>query len=468
MSKFGLVVVLMLMAGGSHAQNYFVFIQADNNQPFYVRLGEQVYPSSAGGHLILSQLKDSTYSLTIGLPGQAALERRYTVTIRQRDLEFRLKDQGEKGWGLYDEQAREVKTPEPVSREAEAVPPGLKKDDAFSRLMAGVVQDTAVLYSTYAMEEQKVDSARGVKADSVATASGATGAVPSGVTPGSAGSAAPGVTTGIGSDTLVRAPVIVPPVRDSSKAGGTGDQAGTVLAAGDSVRGVVDSGVAAAVPAITKPVNRPRGVVKLSERKLARSVRLSFADRSAGKKADTIVLFIPVDTPAVARGVIKPVRGVDSGRVAAPRAHGPNPDSPLSGQAQNTASAHPVVTVPEAPKPRPADTPRKSSETKSAIPFVNSDCHIYATDYDVDKLRVKLLEASKDEDRIIAARKVFKTRCFATRQIRALSEVFASDAGKYRFFEAAYPFCSDSQFGELGTLLVDPVYSGKFRAMVEH
>jgi hypothetical protein len=111
---------------------------------------------------------------------------------------------------------------------------------------------------------------------------------------------------------------------------------------------------------------------------------------------------------------------------------------------------------------------RKSSDTKSAIPFVNSDCHSYATDYDVDKLRVKLLEISKDEDRIVAARKVFKTRCFATRQIRALSEVFTSDAGKYRFFEAAYPFCSDSQFSELGAILADPVYSGKFRAMVEH
>ncbi|WP_431211410.1 hypothetical protein ACQ86N_37015 [Puia sp. P3] len=112
MSKFGLVVVLMLMAGVGRAQGYFVFIEADNNQPFYVRVGEQVYPSSAAGHLILAQLKDSTYIITIGLPGQSALERRYAVAIRRRDLEFRLKDLGDRGWGLYDEQAREMKTPE--------------------------------------------------------------------------------------------------------------------------------------------------------------------------------------------------------------------------------------------------------------------------------------------------------------------------------------------------------------------
>jgi len=489
MSKFGLVVVLMFMAGSSRAQGYFVFIQADNNQPFYVRVGEQVYPSSAGGHLILSQLKDSTYSLTIGFPGQAALERRYVVAIRQKDLEFRLKDQGERGWGLYDEQAREIRTPEPGDKGVEAAPPGLKKDDAFSRLMAGVVQDTAVLYSTYAMEEPKADSAGGVKGDSAgmrgaagpvsgggaapgsaAAAAGVTaGTTPGGVASGvTTGNAVSGVTTGIGIDTLVRAPEIVAPVRDSSKVGGSE----AVLPGGDTTRGVADSGAAAAVPPVsgtTKAVNRPKGVVKLSERKLTRSVRLSFADRSAGKKADTIVIFIPVDTSVVARGTIKPLRGVDSGRVATPKAHGPNPDSPLLGQAQNTASAHGVVSMPEATRPRPADSPRKSSsETKSTIPFVNSDCHNYATDFDVDKLRLKLLEISKDEDRIVAARKVFKTRCFATRQIRALSEVFTSDGGKYRFFEAAYPFCSDSQFSELGALLTDPVYSGKFRAMVAH
>ena len=478
MSKFGLVVILMLMAGVGRAQNYFVFIQADNNQPFYVRVGEQVYPSSAGGHLILAQLKDSTYNMAVGLPGQSAQERRYSVAIRRRDLEFSLKDQGDRGWGLYDEQAREMKTPEAGSRDVEVVPPGLRKDDAFSRLMAGVVQDTAVLYNTYAMEEP--DSVKGGRADSAALPVGkaSVGAAGVGVTPvmepAGTGSV---VTTGIGTDTLARAPVTPLPARDSSNARGVDDRAGSLPLAGDSVRvvrgaapaGRIDSG--AVVGGAGKPAGRGKGVVKLSERKLTRSVRMSFADRSAGKRADTIILFIPVDTPVVVRGGIKPLRGADSGRVAAPPgAHGPNPDSPLLGRAQNGGAGRPAVgvAVPDAARQRAADTPRKSSGTKGALPFVNSDCHNYATDYDVDKLRVKLLEVSKDEDRIVAARKVFKTRCFATRQIRALSEVFSGDAGKYRLFEAAYPFCSDSQFGELGSLLTDPVYRGKFREMVEH
>jgi len=91
--------------------------------------------------------------------------------------------------------------------------------------------------------------------------------------------------------------------------------------------------------------------------------------------------------------------------------------------------------------------------TKSALPFVNSDCHNFATDYDVDKLRVKMLEATKDDDRLLVARKVFRSKCFSTKQIRALSEVFTSDAQKFKFLEAAYPFVSDEHFPELSNLL---------------
>ncbi|MBS1662881.1 MAG: DUF4476 domain-containing protein [Bacteroidetes bacterium] len=195
---------------------------------------------------------------------------------------------------------------------------------------------------------------------------------------------------------------------------------------------------------------RPRAVVKLSERKLASSVRQAYVDRSGGKKADTIILFIPVDTLVAAKGTSKPAKTTsDSGRVTIP--------------------PHPVAHTPaEIAQARPADTPRKQLTTKPSLPFINSDCRNFATDYDVDKLRVKLLETSKDEDRIAAARKVFKTRCFTTRQIRSLSEVFTTDAVKFRFLETAYPFCSDDQFRELSSLLADPVYIGKFRAMTEH
>jgi len=467
MSKFGLVIVLILMAGSNYAQDYFVLIQADNRLPFYVRLGGQVYSSSPGGHLILSQLKDSTYDLTIGLPGQPTLEQRYTLNIHRKDQEFGLKDQGEREVSLYDGQTGEVRTPEPqLGRGEEVRPAGIKKDDAFSRLMAGVVHDTSVLYNTYAMEQVLMDSAVAVKAPLADSAAGVSGAVPDSVNRGLIGSMAMKP-----ADSLARP-------GDSSAANPGGGLVSNPAVTSVPPAGNPDTTVAVNAvtglagnprsdnPAFVKPIYRAQ-VVKLSERKLARSVRLAYADHTTGKKADTVILFIPVDTPAVVKGGQKPTRAADTSRLGVPRGHGPNPDSPIVGQGISTRPAG-GMPASEVLRPRPVDTPRKPAVTRSSLPFVNSDCHNYATDYDVDKLRVKLLEGTKDEDRILAARKVFKTRCFSTRQIRALSEVFTTDAAKFRFFEAAYPFCSDDQFRELSSLLADPVYSSKFRVMTEH
>lgn len=430
MSKFGWVIIFILMAGSSYAQDYFIFIQAENHQPFYVRIGNQVYSSSAGGHLILSRLKDSTYDLTLGLPGQGTREQRYVLNIRQKDQEFTLREQG-----LYDEQAKEMKTPErPAGNTEEIHPLGIKKDDAFSRLMAGVVHDTAVLYNTYAME--KTDSPALVipkpAPDTTLRIAAAPVVDTTAVHPPTAANYPPTAANHPPGDSIVSttaAPVAPPPIP---------------MPVPPKPDTLATATTAPGMPPVSKPDSakpRPRTVVKLSERKLARSVRLAYADRSAGKKADTVIIFIPVDTA-----------------VTAPLTHTVHPDSP------GIAAAHPP-SEPAHPAP---DTPRKAAVTKPSVPFINSDCRNFATDYDVDKLRVKLLETPKDDDRILAARKVFKTRCFTTRQIRSLTEVFTTDAAKFRFLETAYPFCSDDQFRELSGLLADPVYIGKFRAMTGH
>ena len=494
MSKLGLVIVLVLMAGKDYAQDYFVLIQADNRQPFYVRLNNQLYSSSDGGHLILGQLKDSSYIITIGFPGQGFPEQRFLLDVYQIDQELRLKNEEGKGWGLYDIRGRELKMPDSgaVSGAGKFRFSGVKKDDAFSRLMAEVVHDTAVMYNTYAMAEMLSDSpstakstpvsvlsgtdtatvaaGRSVAADSAAgnpsysivlnadSPMGLNSSPPAALTPSSgkvdSSRSADADTAAVGrpsvdstlfrplahKDTAVARSLSPVPSSDSTVGGGHHHRsaAGLTVAAGPPSR--TDSTATAA------PLYRSSGIVKLSEHKSTRSLRLVYADNGGQKKADTIIVIIPVDTPADTPA--------DTAHLAASRSHGPNPDSPVLGTGALL-------------RPRPADTSQKRPAARSALPFVNSDCHSYATDYDVDKLRVKMLESGKDDDRIQSARKAFKTKCFSTRQIRALSEVFTADAAKFRFLEAAYPFVSDDRFPELVNLLADPVYSGKFRSMTD-
>jgi hypothetical protein len=78
-----------------------------------------------------------------------------------------------------------------------------------------------------------------------------------------------------------------------------------------------------------------------------------------------------------------------------------------------------------------------------------------------------MLTESNLDERIQIARKFFRTKCVTTRQVRALTELFVNDKTRYAFFDAAYPFVSDSSnFKSLIDLLNEEYYINRFKAMV--
>lgn len=537
MLKVGLAIILILTVGRTCAQDNFVLIQSDNRQPFYVRMGGQFYSSSQEGHLILAHLRDSVYGVAIGFSGSIAAEQYFNISIRQKDLDLMIRqDRAEGGWNLYDaESSVTLKPAAPDNEKGNNAfrPFGVKKEDAFSQMMAGIVHDTVVLYDSYAQSSPPpgvdsgtvIDKTTSIPADTLASAAVAqvakdpiAGASAQGssmdsavVRPGAPVLAATG-TTKPGAPVLTTTESPGKPAASADSAGGLShlmaqlDSAvrvtqpvapsdSTVVVAARSAASVdsavvrtagtavsVDpavgsgsrtggepavasaplfrSSAAASADTLASASNlyraparsadslggglrRTGAVAKLSEKKSPHSVRQVYADHSGGKKADTIVVVIPVDSPAVA-GSTEP---------------GPTGPAPLY---RPGAGLNASLAAGSAPGHQ-ADTNKRGG--RPAIKVENSDCHSYATDYDVDKLRVKLLDAAKEEDRIALARKSFKVKCFSTPQIKALSEVFIGDAAKFHFFETAYPYCSDSNFRDLIGLLGDPVYTNKFRAM---
>jgi len=464
MSKLGLVISIVLIAGRINAQDYpaptsdpptyFVLIQADSGQAFYIRLDSQLYSSSQAGHLILSQLKDSVYTITVGFPAQIYPEQRYLLNILQRDWSLHLSRQDNR-WSLTDDQEQTMPVvADPAAAEMPLLA-GAKKDDAFSQLMAAIVRDTAVMYNTYATTSDSTQTS--VRTDT----------------------AAPIAATKPGSpaDTVTGTSQPVTPAQQT-----------TVSPSNSSFTSITSS---SAIP------SSPTGVVKLSEHKSTQSLSLVYTDHPVDKKTDTIDVVIPVDTQAVAVDQTTHVQIRDTAHAnnsAASTIHNddfvhtdrirksysdtPRSDTPRSGSPRSdtprSVSGHPsrFTETPRSGSPFPGQAPRSDTPAlasaashKSNLPFINSDCHSFATDYDVDKLRVRMLDANKDDDRIQVAYKIFKTKCFSTSQVSALSEVFTTDAAKFKFLEIAYPFVSDDRFPELVNLLSDPVYAGKFRTM---
>ena len=74
---------------------------------------------------------------------------------------------------------------------------------------------------------------------------------------------------------------------------------------------------------------------------------------------------------------------------------------------------------------------------------------------------------SKNDDMMAEAAKAFKTKCFSTLQIKNLSSLFLTDEFKYKFFDAAYLYVSDSEnFSTLQSELKEEYFINRFKAML--
>lgn len=189
---------------------------------------------------------------------------------------------------------------------------------------------------------------------------------------------------------------------------------------------------------------------------------------------DTIRLFIPADKK---NGNIKaeaPADVVKENPVKEEKPLQQEPSLPKLSE-QPLAVKNEAAGVVEEKKPVQAELPKEKpemqempkAEPKTGIP--NSDCKAQATEDDFMKLRKKMAAEDNDDDMVGVARKIFKSRCFTVEQVKNLSVLFLNDKGRYQFFDAAYPFVSDSyNFSSLQQLLSDEYYVTRFKAMLRH
>jgi len=160
-------------------QDYFIYLQTDNSQAFYIRINNAVYSSTPAGYLILSKLPDSTAYVTIGFAKNVYPEQQFNIPVNHKDGGYLIKNFGDKGWGLFNLQTLAVimsSTPAEEKKSPEIT--GSRKNDAFSLLLANAVNDTAVLYvvnkpkkitpvPVQVVDEIKKDTVALVKADTV-------------------------------------------------------------------------------------------------------------------------------------------------------------------------------------------------------------------------------------------------------------------------------------------------------------
>ncbi len=475
-------------------QLFFIAIDADQQQPFAVLMGKKSYSSNSQGHLVLSGLKDSLYEISISFPKNSFPDQLFRVEMKRKDRGFQLKKITASSWGLYDWQTMDLL--KPVS--SQFVASSELRDtrtDAFAVMMAAVVNDTAVLVRNVSKPIAKaIPDKKPLVKDTVVKV----------VTPEK---------TNAETNTKPSAVVIAPPVvtvppastehKEESKKDLIAENKKT-----DTVKDVVKAQMlvkdtAGQLPmAIITPAEKtkdtvvtvtdsiqkkpvqlkvviepdyPKPIIKKVFDNTGKESRAIIFRDSSSLGIDTIRIKIDIEAvskepetvvPSSEKPIIPVVVASEKKAELLVRTeeevkNGKRPvDTIMVSKTQEVVQKDTAKTVVEVLKQDSVAAPKKLS-------MVNSDCVNKATDADLDKLRVKMLAATTTEDRILIARKAFKAKCYYTRQIKALTELFFSDENRYQFFDAAYPFVVDTdEFKSLVKLLTEEYYINRFKVMV--
>jgi Domain of unknown function (DUF4476) len=379
-------------------QNRFIYIQTENKQAFYVKLDKKMYSSAAAGYVIIPQLKDGSYNISVGFPKSEWAEQTINCKVDKKDAGYMLKNFGEKGWGLFNLQTLEVLMAG-NTRGSNTIAATENKKDEFSNMLSNAVNDSNIRKVEIIIPEEKKE------------------------TPKEA--------------------VIVEVKKEP---------------------------LVAKAPQVS--------ISRLLYINGKEGVQMIYADISNGK-ADTIRVLIPAqkEVPQLAAPVkeelakaelpIKSEVAVKEPPVAAAKEKFIDIELPNPNAKQNPQPVLPKepakVQVVEMPKQVIAEP-----VVTKKVAMVNSNCKNYAAEEDFLKLRKKMATEDNDDDMVAAARKTFKTRCFTVEQVKNLGVLFLKDEGRYKFFDAAYPFVSDSEnFGLLSSQLSEEYYINRFNAMIK-
>lgn len=133
--KTTLTAFIFTLLGFSAAaqQNYFVYIQTENKQPFYVKTNDRMMSSSASGYVVIPKLTTGSYIITVGFPKDQWPQQSFPLTVGTTDAGYLLKDFGPKGWGLFNIQTMEVA----MAGASAPVKTGSSGDDLFTNTLSG-------------------------------------------------------------------------------------------------------------------------------------------------------------------------------------------------------------------------------------------------------------------------------------------------------------------------------------------
>lgn len=423
---------------------YFVYLQSEPEQAFFVKINDKVHSSTASGYLILSRLKDSSYAITVGFPGNKWPEQKFTLVVNAKDHGYALKNFGDKGWGLYDMGNSSIQMSTAGANAAARTEP--REVSVFTDVLSKAANDPSLKEKPVAIKEDKPQ-----KEDKTSVAKDEK--------PVELKEDKPVVTIPAVTKENVK-PAGDPVATKQEEPAKTQKQEQSVSSNPPDNMPVNDNSVSKKEEvAIVKPAEKdsiatdeykPSMVKRRSESSQSDGLHITYIDEYAGGKKDTIRIIIPNQKPLAAE-TQKQVKDEKKFLDLAPL---------------DTTHANDIVEKP-AEKITKEDSVKPATNAKATSTTAKKNCAAVATEADFLKIRKNMASAITDESMVAAAQKYFKSKCFSSVQIKNLSTLFLEDAGKYKFFDAAYDYVTDKEnFAALSAELKDDYYINRFKAML--
>ncbi|MCD2425973.1 DUF4476 domain-containing protein [Niabella pedocola] len=429
MNKRLLLAIVFLLTGFvSFAQysvqsKYFVYLQTEPAQPFYIKINGQRIEANSSGYLILPQLKDGDYRLVVGFQDNKSPEMTFRFKIDSKDKGYLIKNFGTEGWSLFDLQSMDVQ--KPLTAEEAAALAKAEAPKPQPRREAPKPQPKP--------EEKPVVKEEAPKQEPVATAAVQT------PPPAQQQPVAENANVSDFTKILSKAandPSLLEKPKPEEKP----------VVKEEAPR----EQVAAETPQ-PAPNNAPKtgknAVVKLSQHSSGTGTVVVYEDRSNGA-AEQIEITIPA---------------AETTEEKTPESPKETAEKPVPAAKNDQQFA--VQEKPAVPQEKAAVHKKEVKEEPKAA---SGNCKSVATESDFLKLRRDMAGKDNDDLMIEEARRAFKSKCYTAAQVKYISSMFLSNAGKYNFFEASRTHISDPEnFSTLQSELKDTYYKEKFNSLIK-
>ena len=402
-------------------QNHFVFIQAESRQPFNITLNKKVYSSTASGYVIIPKILTGNYSMSVGFGGNTIPDQYFNLELAQKDLGYTLKNVEEKGWALFNLQSLDMIYAVNVQQVNNGIIGSNNKNsgkEIVSSPEPRSFQPEVNILSVH--NTPTVDTIRSIQQQ---------------------GNFAAIIeeTTIKKNDTIVKqSPVLQTP-----------DSTFKEIAAPIKDKKVIQedpvqqSEKLDALSNKKTPSDKSK-ITKISELKGGEAIYLTYVDELENQN-DTINILIPDNK-------IQPAKVAKS-----------NDQKELKFLEIPSQKAKDTIPVNTQPQVEESVTPSKNQISN----VIFSRCTTSASNNDFLKLRKKMAAAPDSDGMVTEAKKSFKVMCYTTEQIKNLAYLFLTDQARYQFFDASYPYVSDtSNFTSLSIMLADAYYITRFKAML--